>query len=227
VTVLRGYQEVLDHGALGTLEPRQAHAVRAMGHSIEALSRIAEDATRLAQLDADRLELSIAEHGIAAIVTRAVDAARAAAPGRRLTISGRVDPAAGAMRADGSRIAAALDHLLRNGIRFTPDGGSVELSARVEHADVVFEVRDDGVGIAPERQATLFQAAGGVRESRHHHSSHTLEFNSAGLGLGLAIASGIVRAHGGTLAVASQLGRGSTFVVRLPRAAVVPMEIAA
>ena len=85
----------------------------------------------------------------------------------------------------------------------------------------VVEVADTGIGIEPDQQKLIFSRAFAVRDSMHHHSSNTLEFRSAGLGLGLAIARGIVEAHGGTLAVESRPGSGSTFTVRIPRLALV------
>jgi len=73
-----------------------------------------------------------------------------------------------------------------------------------------------GVGIAEEKLAQLFTRSFLVRDTLHHHSSSLLEFNSAGLGLGLAIAHGIVEAHGGSLSVESRPGEGSVFTIRVP-----------
>jgi signal transduction histidine kinase len=76
-------------------------------------------------------------------------------------------------------------------------------------------VADTGIGIATEYQDKLFEKGFVLRDSLNHHSSNTLEFKSAGLGLGLSIARGIVEAHGGTICVESQPGEGSVFTIRL------------
>jgi signal transduction histidine kinase len=116
---------------------------------------------------------------------------------------------------DGPRLTEAVANLVRNALRFTPDGGRVEVRTRWQAPWLDIEVEDDGIGIAPERQDQIFERGILARDSRNHHSSTTLEFNSAGLGLGLAITRGIVEAHGGTITVDSALGRGSRFVIRL------------
>jgi signal transduction histidine kinase len=91
----------------------------------------------------------------------------------------------------------------------------------------VFTVTDNGIGIDAERQQNLFDRTFNVRDTLNHHSSSTLEFNSAGLGLGLPIARGIVEAHGGRISVNSAPGTGTTFTIRIPVASLAQMEAAA
>jgi signal transduction histidine kinase len=120
------------------------------------------------------------------------------------------------LRFDHGRLTLALTHLITNGIRFTPDGGHVDVRARWDGTVLEIAVHDNGIGIPPERHAALFERGAVGHDVRHHHSSTTLEFKSAGLGFGLSIARGIVQAHGGTLTLMSEPDNGSTFVMRLP-----------
>jgi signal transduction histidine kinase len=76
-------------------------------------------------------------------------------------------------------------------------------------------VQDNGIGIEQEHAARIFSHSMMIRAARNHHSSERLEFNSAGLGLGLAIARAIIEAHGGTIGIESESGRGSTFTLRM------------
>jgi signal transduction histidine kinase len=108
--------------------------------------------------------------------------------------------------------------LVRNGIRFTPDGGRVEVIARNQDGELVIEVADTGIGIPQDRLPSLYQHVVVVRDALRHHSSNALEFNSAGLGLGLSIARGIVVAHSGALSVTSTVDVGSRFTIRPPAA---------
>jgi len=102
-----------------------------------------------------------------------------------------------------------------NAVRFTPDGGSVDFSARRVEEGVEIEVRDTGIGIAEEDQEKIFSKLVELKDV-NSHSSGTAEFNSSGLGLGLSIARGIIETHGGTIHVESQVGTGSTFRILLP-----------
>jgi two-component system sensor histidine kinase BaeS len=98
-----------------------------------------------------------------------------------------------------------LGNLLGNALKFTPVSGSVVLEAAVGSDSVIFRVRDTGVGIPPERLPHVFdQFWQGVKGDRR------------GVGLGLAIAKAIIDAHGGTIAVESTVGKGSTFTITLP-----------
>jgi signal transduction histidine kinase len=219
VSIIRGFQELMLNGSLGELNAQQRQAVEASLRGVSTLTRIAEDATRVAQIEGERLALRLAEHDVAALVDEAIAAAKALGADRDVTISRDVPARIGTARVDPARLAQALGHLVSNGIRFTPDGGRVQVKARREANDLLLEVSDTGVGIEPERQARLFERSSGMRDSLHHHSSSTLEFNSAGLGLGLSIARGIVEAHGGRIAVMSAPGAGSIFTIRVPATA--------
>jgi signal transduction histidine kinase len=222
VSVIRGYNDLLSEGLMGPTTPAQKKAIEAVGRAALTLHRIAEDATRLAQIEGDRLSLNLTEHDVGALLQRAVDTACSEAKGRSVEVISNTGRHAGTVIVDGPRMTEAIANLVRNGIRFTPDGGRVEVSALREGGLLVIEVVDSGIGISEDQARTVFDSAVMIRNSKHHHSSDTLEFNSTGLGLGLSIARGIVEFHGGTIEVESSLGRGSRFRIRIPIGAAHP-----
>jgi len=109
---------------------------------------------------------------------------------------------------DSSRLAQVLDNLVSNAIKYSPDGGDVEVAAWEDEDFVFCRVTDTGMGMNEEEQAeafTKFFRAGGVRKSA-----------IPGVGLGLPISKAIVEAHGGTITLESEPGRGTTFTVKMP-----------
>ena len=216
VTLIKAYGELLGDGRLGPVTAEQRRALEVIQQSADVMVRITNDAESMAELQGERPHLQLVEVDLGAVVQDGVGAAKADAPGRRVPIAVRLDARLGRMPVDAARLAQAIAHLVRNAIRFTPDEGSVDVSARRDALALVVDVRDTGVGVPEERQAHLFRAAFLLSDAMNHHSSSRLEFNSAGLGLGLPIARGIVEAHGGTIAVWSRPGEGSTFTIRIP-----------
>ena len=217
ITVIRGFQELMDTEALGPLNQNQHKAMESIDKSLTTLTRIAEDATRLSLIENEQMVLQLEDVAVASLAQQAIAAANESGTGRNVRVTSKVAASLGIYRMDGPRMALALANLIRNGIRFTPDGGSVEVRAReAQGIGIVFEVVDTGTGMSEERRRRLFEREWQVRSSDHHHSSSTLEFNSAGLGLGFSIARGIFEAHGGTLEVESEVGRGTTVRVQLP-----------
>jgi signal transduction histidine kinase len=227
VTTIKGYVDLLSQEVMGPLTPKQREAILAVEASLAGLIRITEDATRVAEIAGDEIELRQSDCDVEALLRETIEGARASAPERRLELSATVEPGMGPARVDPRKVQEALAILVRNGIRFTPDDGYVRVSARREGAELVIEVADSGVGIPEEKQLHLFERSFLVRGSAHHHSSRGLDFNSAGLGLGLSIAKGIVEAHGGTIGVSSGPGKGSVFAVRLPWAGILSFRTAA
>ncbi len=216
ITVIRGFQELFAGGALGPVSDGQRKALDAIGRSTETLSRIAEDATRMAQIAEERLALDRDDHDLEPILRAAVADALALAKGRAVHVECAASTGTVAAHVDAAKLRDAVGHLVQNGIRFTPDGGQVLVWAHADENHTYVEVRDTGVGIPAHRLEQLLERQSPVRDSAHHHSSQTLEFNSAGLGLGLSIARGIARAHGGWLRAESREAQGSTFTLVLP-----------
>jgi signal transduction histidine kinase len=216
ISVIKAYSELFAAGELGSLTPPQQSALAAIEHSVHDLERLAEDATRMAQIEERRPMLSMAAHDLAGLLEQAASSVLGEARGRRVEVTLEVASEIGSVPVDGARLAQVVSNLVRNGIRFTPDGGHVSVVARRDSGDLVIDVTDDGIGIPVEHRAGLFERPFMVRGSLHHHSSSTLEFNSGGLGLGLPIARSLVEAHGGTLTLRDAPGPGSTFTIRLP-----------
>jgi signal transduction histidine kinase len=114
------------------------------------------------------------------------------------------------MDGDPARLEQVLLILLDNAMRHTPAGGAITVRARVDGGDAVLEVTDTGEGIAPDAIDSVFD--------RFYRADPSREAGSrTGAGLGLAIARGIVHAHGGEIGVRSEPGEGACFTVRLPR----------
>jgi signal transduction histidine kinase len=224
ISVIRGFQELLQQGAMGLLNPQQQHALEAIARSTMTLESIADDATRVAQIENETLKLSRESNDMRELVDAAIDRVKAKSEYRRVEIRRDVPDDLPALLVDGPRMVEALANLVSNGVRFTPDDGHVIVRVSADEEWVTFDVADTGVGIPPEKRAHVFERSFGTRNSLHHHSSSRLEFNSAGLGLGLSIARGIAEAHGGTLTLQSTVGHGSTFTLRVPRVAAASSE---
>jgi two-component system sensor histidine kinase BaeS len=153
------------------------------------------------------------------LLTAAVAAVRDGAGDRGLDIG--LGPCADlpAVQADPQWLRYALDALLSNAVRFTPDGGRIHVRATVEHGWACIAVADQGIGIAPEHLAEVFEPFSAAGGDPMLHGSGRFAFGARGLGLGLAMVKGIAEAHGGTVEAASVRGRGSCFSLRLPCAA--------
>ena len=218
ISVIRGYRDLLADGQLGPLLPAQKQALQGITDSLTNLTKVAEEATQMAQVRGERLGLDRAETDIAELLDAAIGmaVARAQASERNVHVRRFPGPPLGAAMVDRGKLMQAMSNLVSNGIRFTPDGGRVDIRAERSNTDLLIEVRDTGMGIPGEKIAQLFSRSFILSEVHHDHSPSALRFGSTGLGLGLSIARGIVEAHGGTISVTSEVGRGTTFVVRVP-----------
>ena len=129
---------------------------------------------------------------------------------RRITLECRPHPDAGTVVGDPLRLEQALQNLVANAVRHTPDGGRIDVAADRDGADVRIAVEDSGPGIPPEHLPRVFDRFYKVDVSR------TGTDQRSGSGLGLSIVQAIVRRHGGTIAAGASTLGGARFEIRLP-----------
>jgi signal transduction histidine kinase len=121
----------------------------------------------------------------------------------------------GTLHVEPDKIRDSLVQLLINAVKFTPNGGTIRLSATRTLEHLLVAVADTGKGIEPESLARIFDPFF-TNFDVSRHSSGTFEYEKRGLGLGLSMAKAFIEMHGGKLTVESELGKGTTFVVELP-----------
>jgi signal transduction histidine kinase/CheY-like chemotaxis protein len=212
-TPLNGIVPMLDLLLHAKLAPDHHEIVRTALASSHQLLRIVDDILDYSKLEADRLELETTTFNLRELMETVIQLMERAADSKGLHLNLHIDPAVRLpVRGDPVRLRQVLGNLISNAIKFT-DRGAVAVSVRrtgesVAQHQLHFEVRDTGIGIAPEAQARLFQAF-----SQADASTTRLY---GGTGLGLAICKRIVDLMGGRIAVQSEAGRGATFAFDIP-----------
>ena len=191
------------------LSPDGRRALRSIMSTKRRLLRLIGQLLFVSQLQAGRIPGRREWVDAEALVRDAVDLARASAAAGLVTVDIAVEPVA-KLWADPDRLAQLCDNLISNAIKFTPAGGSVRVALRGDGDRVRLEVRDSGIGIPAHEHAQLFE--------RFYRGSAAIEHEVPGTGLGLWITDAIVRMHDGTIAVHSEVGAGTTFIVVLPGA---------
>ena len=172
------------------------------------MSRLIEDLLDTVRLQAGRLSLDVEEVSVDTIMKQAEETFRPLAERRQLRFEAIAQDGI-SVRADPTRVSQIVGNLIGNAIKFTPEHGSVKLHATRDDKRVEFQVIDDGPGIPPDNMSHLFDSFWQARKS-----------DRRGVGLGLAIAKGLVEAHGGTIRVESKVDHGSTFSFSLPAASI-------
>ncbi|HXS81851.1 MAG TPA: ATP-binding protein [Methylomirabilota bacterium] len=218
ISIIRGWEDLLRGEFVKSGTQAFADGLDAIGRACQSLEKIAVSATRMAQSDGSEGPPAPALCGVEPLLADALREATTVAPDRQVTLQVEVEPDARHAILDRNQVLHALDALVRNGIRFTPDGGSVTVRASASGQDFSIEVRDTGIGLSDEARARLLDDTYVPHDSRHHHTATGLEFNVAGMGFGLALVRRVVEAHGGRLLVDGHEGRGSTFTMVFPGA---------
>ncbi|MDP4198529.1 MAG: ATP-binding protein [Bacteroidota bacterium] len=198
-----------------TLDPNETRNVLAsVMEEIDRMQRIVDGLLLLSRADDRQLPLDREELGLYDYLSALGEDGAILAEERGLTLNYDFDPGARYIRVyvDPTRLYQVVMNLLDNALKYTPKGGSVTLFLRRRDMNVEFGVSDTGIGIAAEDLPKIFRRFFRTDEARTGPHDDT----ARSLGLGLAIVKSVVEAHGGTIAVESQLGRGTRFTITMP-----------
>jgi signal transduction histidine kinase len=186
-------------------EEQRANAVELVDRQVARLARMVGDLLDATRIEAGQLELHTTPVELRALCREVVDLYRATARGQEIAVRAPEEPVV--VDADPLRVEQVIGNLVSNAIKYSPRGGPIDVVVRGDAAHAVLEVSDRGIGMSREQIADLFVP---FRRSAKDVAP--------GVGLGLSVVLRIVRAHGGSIEVESELGAGSTFRVTLPLA---------
>jgi CheY-like chemotaxis protein len=210
-----GFSELLTEEQYGPLNDRQKRYVNHIRNGGKHLLRLINDILDLSKIEAGRLHLAVETVPVDGCFADVLDTLRSLADKKSQTLIGQV-PENLNVRADSTRFRQILMNLIGNAIKFTPEGGRIQVSAQPEGDAVRIEVRDSGPGIPPEEQQRIFEAFYRLGQS---------EKGTEGTGLGLAITRRLVELHEGQLGIESKPGEGSCFYFTLPAVATARVEV--
>ena len=202
-----GFSEVLLDRMFGEVNDKQEEYLQDIRESGSHLLSLINDILDLSKVEAGRLELELTDFDLPAAIEQALMLVRERAARRGITIDQAIDERLGDIRADERKVKQVLLNLFSNAIKFTPDGGRIEVRGAPVDRVVEVSVSDTGIGIAPEDQEAVFE---------EFRQVGTVSRKIEGTGLGLALARRFIALHGGRIWVNSALGVGSTFTFTLP-----------
>jgi two-component system, NarL family, sensor histidine kinase BarA len=208
-----GFSDVLS--SIAALDDKQKRYVGNIQRSGTMLLEMINDILDLAKMESGKMEVRLSEFKIGNLVGAQCDMARPLAEKKNIDLDFTAPPNLPPMRQDQGKVQQILNNLLSNAIKFTPEGGRIMIEAqRDDYGDLRLMVTDTGIGISPDDQQLIFekfrQAPGLLKDG----DAMTREYS--GTGLGLSIVRELCRLLGGDVSVESELGKGSTFMVRLP-----------
>lgn len=206
LTSIRGWAEML---AEEELTGDQVEFVAGITSGTERLVSLIDDLLLMTQVQSGGVPLELGEAMLAELISRAAESAKPFAKSKHITLSIDTEPGLAA-DADSRRLGQAIDNLVSNAIKYTPDGGTVSIISAHSGDTATITVSDSGIGIPDAEQAQMF--------GRFFRTSNARASGVSGTGLGLAITRGIIEAHGGTIGFDSTEGAGTTFRITLPHA---------
>jgi signal transduction histidine kinase len=202
-----GFSEVLAEAMFGEVNEKQAEYLSDIQESGRHLLSLINDILDLSKIEAGRMELEPADFDLPGAIDNALTLVRERAGRRGIMLGRAIDERVGTIRADERKVKQVLLNLLSNALKFTPEGGRIDVRAAVTDGMVEVSVADTGVGIAPEDQEAVFE---------EFRQVGTVDKKVEGTGLGLALSRKFIELHGGRIGVKSQVGEGSTFTFTLP-----------
>jgi signal transduction histidine kinase len=226
LTLISGYAHLLEEqvgSATGNIIPVESIAGVATGlkSGIDRMQEVISEIISVSRIATGTLDLSIGPVRLIDLLKNLESVFGEICDSRHLTLHISGLDQLPVIEADGRRLKSAIENVVGNAVKYTPDGGEVVVAGRqLDNDTLALYVRDTGIGIPPEEHRHIFEQFY-VLDAIEHHSSSKSAFKGGGLGIGLAIAKGIVEAHNGRIWVESERRDpenppGSTFHILLP-----------
>lgn len=212
ITSVLGYTEILQAGEAGELDLRQSQLLDRVARNGQRLLTLVEDLLTLSTVESGEFRIDETDVNLPTVVRRSLGAVEPALAGRRLRMAVTVSPVDLKVVGDADQLQRAVVNLVSNAIKFTPDGGGIAVDVGREGDACVVRVEDTGAGIPADEQTHVFD--------RFYRTAHAHRRAIPGTGLGLSIVRSIASSHGGSVALVSEPGRGTTVTLRLPAAPV-------
>ena len=207
MTAILGWSRLLP--AIKPDDPAFAEAIASIARSAELQTRLIDDVLDVSRIVSGKLRLNLEVVEVARVVNGAIDATRASANARKISIVTSFAPGLGTIVGDPTRLQQIIWNLLTNAVRFTPKNGRIDVGARRVASQIQITVKDSGDGIDPEFLPHIFEP---FRQAEHPRTRV-----HGGLGLGLSIVRHLAEAHGGSsTAESAGRGKGATFTITLP-----------
>lgn len=224
LTLVSGYTHLLDETLKSGEEMVSASMIRnltgGLDQGVVRMQEVVNEIINVSRIASGSLDLSLGPVKLPDILKKIEEEFLEICGPRQLKLHIHQPPSIPVLKADGKQIKVAIEHIIGNAVKYTPDGGEITLAVRLLDTAVNIIVQDTGIGIPISQQRKIFDqfyTLGSIA----HHSTSKYAFQGGGLGLGLAIAKGIIQAHNGRIWVESETRDpdalpGSTFYILLP-----------
>ncbi len=211
LNAILGLAEALQEEVYGSLTPKQRKSLATIEQSGKHLLDLINDILDLSKIESGKMSLSVSLVSVDSLCESSLTFIKQQAQQKNIRLAYHIAPGLSEIEVDERRIRQVLVNLLSNAVKFTPDGGQVSLQVTTDPdgEQLQLSVTDTGIGIAPENLNKLFKPFVQLDSS--------LSRRYAGTGLGLALVRRIVELQGGSIALDSEVGKGSCFTVNLPR----------
>lgn len=210
LTAVLGHLETLTMEEVRLNDAQRVRQINVAAREAKRLERLIGDLLNAARLEAGGIELDIQTLSVRELFDQLVLRHELECEARRITLTTVIDPGAASIEADAFRIDEALENLVTNALRHTPDGGAITLRAARKGEAIALEVSDSGEGVQAEHLPFIFDRFYKARTARGAATR--------GSGLGLSIVKAIVTRHGGQVSAESTVGTGTTVRIELPSA---------
>jgi signal transduction histidine kinase len=210
LTVINSYIEMFEEGLLGPLNAKQREKTQVIHSQIDHMIKLTEDMLDMSRLESRKFKTQKSQIKVEEIAKSAIEELSRLAGLKEHVVTLNVEGPLPTIEADGRRIKQVFNNLLTNAIKYTPDKGVIEVTVKDDGGHIKVSISDNGIGIAKKDLDKIF-------EKFFTGAGSSLIRESGRMGLGLAIAKGIVEAHEGRIWAQSEPNHGSTFTFTLPK----------